>query len=650
VGDPKVAPSLRRRLGVTGAALVAYLGVAVLVLWDIWSTHPSATTTCACGDTSLFLWFLEWPAYAIAHGHNPFFSTAMFHPTGVDVLSNTSVLLIGTVLSPVTWLFGPVATLNVALTLGPALTALAMFWLLRRWVAWTPAAFAGGLIFGFSPFAFVSYAGGHLMTGVLVFVPLIVGSLDELLVRQVRRPVRTGILLGALGAAQFFVSTEVLVIVIIAALAGVVVLVVATVVSDREALISRIPHAARGLVAATIAGVALLGYPVWVAVDGPAHLSGLVWPTLQTGTGGIMLPNLWSIRFMSGLRAVMQVVGGYEGPSLPQGEYLGTGLLVVIGTGLALWRRDRRLWFLTATGVIGAVLSLGINKSHWVPWNVLAHVPVVQNIIPARFMIVTTLCAAGAVAIVTDRAHGSLVVGLRRLAGAGRSRFARVGIPVLSATVAAGIAAVAVVPLASAEATNVPLTAQPEHLPAWFSDAGTKLGSGQVVFAMPAPFTLYESVMAWQAIDLLRYSIAGGGGPEGIPARAGSERKGFEVLSAASFALGGPPKATQSNVSAVRAALAGWGVTIVVYPDPSTLPAYDHGTSPAVALGLLTLAIGRTPQFVDDAWVWSDVRTPGPQLYVSPSGFEHCTQSGTAAGPVLSTVPACVAATASPDT
>ena len=172
---------VERRRSVLGLALAfaAYLAVALVMWWHVWSTHPTTVTTCGCGDTSLFLWFLEWPAYALAHGHDPFYSTALFHPAGIDLLSNTSVLAIGIVLAPVTWLFGPVATMNVASTIGPALSALAMFWLLRRWVRWTPAAFVGGLVFGFSSFVFVNLAGGHLMTGVLVLVPLIVGCLDD---------------------------------------------------------------------------------------------------------------------------------------------------------------------------------------------------------------------------------------------------------------------------------------------------------------------------------------------------------------------------------------------------------------------------------------------------------------------------------------
>ena len=98
----------------------------------------------------------------MAHGHNPFFSTSLFHPEGINLLANTSVLAIGIPLAPITWLFGPVATLNVALTLGPALSALAMFWLLRRWVRWTPAALVGGLVFGFLTYSWSSTWPGHI--------------------------------------------------------------------------------------------------------------------------------------------------------------------------------------------------------------------------------------------------------------------------------------------------------------------------------------------------------------------------------------------------------------------------------------------------------------------------------------------------------
>ncbi len=70
-------------------ASAAYLMLSLIVFSSVWARHPTSTTTCGCGDSSLFTWFLEWPAYAIPHGLNPLYSTAMFHPSGVNLPANT---------------------------------------------------------------------------------------------------------------------------------------------------------------------------------------------------------------------------------------------------------------------------------------------------------------------------------------------------------------------------------------------------------------------------------------------------------------------------------------------------------------------------------------------------------------------------------
>ncbi len=632
-------------------AFAGYLALAVGLWWNVWSTHPAGVTSCACGDASLFIWFLEWPAYAIAHGHNLFYSTALFHPSGIDLLSNTSVLAVGVVLAPVTWLFGPVATMNVASTVGPALSALAMFWLLRRWVRWSPASFVGGLLFGFSPFVFVNVAGGHLMTTFLCVVPLIVGCLDELFVRQTKRPIRVGISLGLLVTLQFFLSTEVLVIVFICGAVGLAVLLVYSAVTNPRGIAAKAPYALRGIGAATAVSVVLLGYPLWFALDGPAHLSGLIWPTLPPGAGGITLGNVWHVGYQTALRNLMQIVGGYEGPSLPPAEFLGLGILIVVALGIVSWRRDRRLWFFCGLGIVTTVLSLGVNSRFWVPWNVLAHIPLARSIIPARFFLATTLCAAAAVSIVVDHAH-TRVADLKRRTSGARSveRPAAPLFAVLSAVVAIAIAAVAVEPVAMAMATNVPITTRDVTLPPWFAETGPRVPAGQVVLAYPAPFALVQSSMAWQAVDLLRFALVGGSGPGGLPERAGKERAGFEVVSAMSFSLDGPPAPSAANVEALRQALSGWGVTIVVVPDPAGLPRYDQGTDPASALGMFTLAIGRPPGFTDDAWVWTGVQAPGPRLEISTSAFDRCTNtplSGVISGRVLTS---CVISWSEPGT
>jgi hypothetical protein len=639
--------SLRRTAVVLGGALAFYLLVAIALWWHAWSGHPTTATTCGCGDSALFLWFLEWPAYALAHGHNPFFSTALFHPGGINLLANTSVLAIGIPLAPVTWLFGPVATLNVASTLGPALSALAMFWLLRRWVRWTPAAMVGGLVFGFSPFVVVNLAGAHLMTGVLVLLPLMVACLDELLVRQRRSAAKVGAVLGLLVSLQFFLGTEVLTIVVLFIAAGLALLVAYAALGHRDELAARAPHAGRGLVAAAAVALVLLAYPVWFALDGPAHLTGLVWPTIPPGSGGITLGNLWHPGYMTALRNEMQVTGGYEGPALLQAEYLGLGMIIVLVAGVVAWRRDRRLWLFGALGVVAVMASLG-TQTYWTPWRLFTHVPLIQNVITARIAIITSLCAAIMLAVIVDRTYSLVALWARGLAvkSAPHHRSAPKG--VLAGVLAAGsalvVAAVAVVPVGSALASNAPLTTRAVALPAWFSEVAPHLPPGQVVLTYPAPFALQQSAEAWQAVDSLDFAMVGGSGPGSILRRAGQERAGQAVIGAASFSLEGPPKPTAANIDAIRHALVGWGVTRLVVPNPSSLPRYEQGTNPSSALGLFTVALGRNPMYQADGWVWSDVSALGPRLAIATPAFVGCTTPQLLFSPSHQAVPDCVLA------
>src|SRR6202012_1268420 len=138
---------------------------------------------------------------------------ALFHPGRLNLLAQTSVTGLSVPLVPVTWIWGPVASLNVASTIAPALTAFTGFVVLRRWVSWTPAAFVGGLLYGFSPFVLSSLEFAHLMTAALMVLPLILAVLDEILIRPRHDPRRAGPLLGLLLFVQFFLSSELLAIV-----------------------------------------------------------------------------------------------------------------------------------------------------------------------------------------------------------------------------------------------------------------------------------------------------------------------------------------------------------------------------------------------------------------------------------------------------
>ncbi|HEX4219257.1 MAG TPA: hypothetical protein VHZ02_12845 [Acidimicrobiales bacterium] len=645
--DPAERRSGWRRARPIAFAFAAYLILGVALWWNAWA-HPASTGTCACGDSALFLWFLEWPAYAIAHGHNLFYSTSLFHPQGVNLLSNTSELAFGVPLAPVTWLFGPVATLNVASTLSPVLSAFACFWLLRRWIRWSPAAFLGGLLYGFSPFVIIGLSDSHLMVSALFVPPLVIACLDELLVRQRRRPARVGLVLALLVVIQFFLSTEMLVLMAVMALVGLALLVAYAAVVHRDELRHRFRHAAVGLSWAGVVAVVLLAYPAWFALAGPAHLAGLVWPGLADGTDGSLLsPLVHASYYSSNVATTMNKFGGYQGKPLT-GEYFGYPLFAVLLVGLAVWRRDLKLWFFAALGLASVALSLStVETQHrwisWVPWEIVARLPVIQNVIQGRLIGFTYLFAAIMLALILARAHDAVLarsVPARHHAG-GRGQRSWLG-PAAAAGVALVIAAVALVPVARTNWGTTPLAMQPAYVPRWLTEVAPKLPPKQVILAYPTAFSGIQSSMAWQAIEGMPFAMAGGGGPEGIPSRAGKERPGFIVISAASLSFGPLPPATGQNVAAVRAALVGWGVTKVVVPNDPHLPAYEQGSNLSYALGLFSAALGQRPEYQAGAWVWSNVPAAPPPATVDQKAFDSCVSPVNLRTGSLLTIPDCV--------
>ena len=186
--DPAPPTSLRRArprarspIGRAAHAVGFHLGAialfslpAVALWWHVWSGHPSSTLTCGCGDPAQQVWFTAWPAWAMAHLHDLFFSGAVNVPHGANLLSNTSGTLVGVVLAPVTWLFGPVTATNVALTLAPGLSAWGCFAAIRPLVTWKPGAIPAGLVYGYSAAIVTSLAFGHVSVTWLVIPPLLV--------------------------------------------------------------------------------------------------------------------------------------------------------------------------------------------------------------------------------------------------------------------------------------------------------------------------------------------------------------------------------------------------------------------------------------------------------------------------------------------
>ena len=610
-----------------------YLALSVVLWAHVWTGHPSAVATCGCGDASATLWFSFWPSYALSHGLDPLFSTAVGYPTGVSLI----FAAFGIPLAPLTWLFGAVASLNVAFTVFPVVTALSMFALVRRWVSWMPAAFVAGLFYGFSPFVLNNLTSGHVDLAFLAIPPLAVLCLDELVIRQRRSPLPIGIVLGALLSLQFLAGAEILVLLLLECAMGLVLIVIDVARRDPTSLRAHAHHAVVGGVAAAVTGFVLLAYPVWLVLAGPAHYSGSIHPGLRLGAFGGSLERFFlppkPLVHGAFSSAFFRIVGGYQGPVL-SAQYFGLGVLVVCVAGVLVWRRQRLLWLFGLLTLASMFLTVSSG-----PW--LGSLPSSRTSCRATSSSSPTWPSPSWWASSsTTRGTPSTPLSTRGASGDARSG-GRVGSPAGPAPPAAWWwRVVAVAPPAAYVAQNIPFTVEPIVLPTWFRTVAPHLAGHPVVLALPAPFsatkaslkwtdadaaTSYplifsgkQAAMTWQALSGQRFSIVGSGGLGAGTVRPGAENAGPERHLPGDVRLRCTARRDlrrHRGRDPLPCGAGGW--TPWCFPTSRSYPEYDQVASVPDMAALITGATGLPPVHIADAWVWNGVR--GVESSVAPT-------------------------------
>jgi len=568
-----LAASRRWALALGG---LAFLSMAAAMFAIVLELSVTRGTTCACSDTSLFTWFFEWPLVAITHGHNPFYSTAMFHPRGINLLSNTSVTAWSFLLLPVTAVFGPVASLNVALIAAPVTSGIAAMWVAQRWVRSSLAAWIAGALYAFSPLVLFQSAGAHLMVTSLVVPPLVLACLDELFWRRLHSPIKVGAALGGLVVVQFFTGTEMLAMLTVAVMVSMLVLGTVSFVKDFDAAAAAARAGAPGVFVAAAIAIVVLAWPAAFALFGPGHFVGPIWPGIA--------PAQASLR--SFVAAVPGTVLWWAPKSgrLMRPTYLGPPLIATLVAGLVAFRSDRRLRAAVALTAVVAWLAVG-ERYVFGAWHYAQHLPILRDVMNERFASLLFLPAGIALAVVLDDIR-------RWRRGA------------LGAVLAAAVAVACVLPFAINAANGLPYSASKVWEPLWYQRNADALAPNQVVLGFPY-LTTSADLLSVQALHKMHYSIVGGTGPEWIDARQGREEQGYKVIKqVASVWLRpvlGPATATER--AAVRSALTGWGVTYVVVPfarGPNTSVA---ARPPAQVAAWLSGVLG-TPAVADAAWVW----------------------------------------------
>jgi hypothetical protein len=479
------------------AVVCCYLLIAVVLTWPLWA-HPAIEVPGLgrgiSNDIYLNDWFMRYAAVAVSHGRLPaLVTTTLNWPQGVNAMWNTSFLLPGVLLAPVTLLAGPQVSLTAALTLGFFGSAVSMFFVLRRWQASLSAAAIGGAIYGFSP-AVRMAAQDHYHLQFAVLLPLIVHAVLRLLTGR-GHPVRTGAWLGLLIAAQLFIAEEMLVDAVVASVLVLLVLVL----SKPRRVLRRIGGVAAGAGVAVVVAAVLGGHALWVQFHGPLTEQGSPWNI--AGYRGVLAdfvtaPNN---QLFHGPGFVQFIVGSHQRYS-EYFAYLGWPLLIVLLVAAVAGWPDLRIR-VSAVMFAGLELcSLGGNPigfdrkivdPRWLPWYWLHDLPVLSQALPNRMSILADAAAAAVFAFSLDRLRGVL------------PRWRRWRAPA-----AALLTAVALLPL-------IPLIPLPVHANRMIAPPpGWSAAMAKLDLAPEAPVLVlpkYDALtMSWEANTARPFSIVGG--------------------------------------------------------------------------------------------------------------------------------------------
>jgi hypothetical protein len=516
---PPIPAERKRPLSrATRLTLASYLIAAIAVTWRLWLDPASRTVPGNPGDADLFAWYMRYAADAVAHGHWPALVTSALNaPAGVNLMWNSSMLLPAVLVAPVTLLFGPQVSLTLLTTIGFAGSAAAMFGVLRRWQVSQSAAALAGAVYGFSP-ALLHSAIGHYDLQLAILPPLIVDAMLRLAVApsesasqrasdaaavteprgawpsRLPQHVRTGLTLGALLAAQLFISEE---LALTTVLTGLLLVVCLATGYPRQA-VRRARVAVAGLAIAACTTLVLAGWGLWVQFFGPLAQSGTPFTRdfYVNDLSNFVIPSGYLLFHTQASAAAAAL---YRGQAPEYLAYLGWPLIIVAAIAAAVFWLRPVVRALGGTAAVLVLLSLGgyplvAGASHtsWLlPWHWLENLPLAGSVLPDRLSILIDGLVAALLAVLLDLARTRL--------RASESSF----------SVLAGVWAVLVclplVPLPLPATTVTPL-------PSGWATVLTELhlAPDARVLVVPVPDVHLTMAMRWEADSSRQLALVGG--------------------------------------------------------------------------------------------------------------------------------------------
>lgn len=355
------------------------VGVAALfVVLTIVMTWPQAanlsTHVYDSDDPLLSIWRISWIAHILPASPADLMNGNIFHPEKRTLAYTDSVLLEGLAGAPLIWSgVSRVTTYNLLLLFSIALSGWAMWKYVLYLTGHSAAAILAGIIFAYVPFRFDHFH--HLELQATIFLPLTLLYFERMLESGSRRDAA---LMMALYVAEVF-SCIYYSVFLVTALIPIAAVRLWRMPDDARL---RVIRAALPAVAIALIVVAPYGYTYALnretlgeRLDRDVHLYSATPSNYLATTSANVIHGGWSAQFGQ------------------QERFLFPGVMAVALAAIGLSSFDRRRLTLLSIGVIGFVISLGLNSPLYEPLRALFY-PYRGLRAPARASVLVFLALA----------------------------------------------------------------------------------------------------------------------------------------------------------------------------------------------------------------------------------------------------------------
>jgi hypothetical protein len=382
---------------VHAGVFAAYICLSLVMTWPLaahWQDRIIGGPHLLYDDVAINVWNMWWLRWAIEHLHNPFWTSMLYFPEGVQMyvqtLNSTSSLLT----LPLNYMFGPIAAYNGALVLAVAMTGFGGYLLVHQFVRHKPIALLCGALLAAAPYITLRFDNGHLNLISIQWIPLFFVALVRLEQRGGWRMSMAAITLFMLIVLTDWHWA------FIAGVATAVWYVVQLARSSNRPLLLR-----RYLLVA--AGIALAMTPLLIGMlttrlPATGNQDVPLWHAYMQGYSsdafGLFFPSLYQPLWAEPVtEALARTSPGYG----PNGWYIAAGHTLLGLAALGIRWSWRRHWHLLVVAGAAWLLSLGpvlrvagYTTNIPMPYTIVQHLPVISTgRRPSHFAVVPIVLA-----------------------------------------------------------------------------------------------------------------------------------------------------------------------------------------------------------------------------------------------------------------